>query len=81
MPNPPRMQPLHGKKPGRISPEMPIKYVRLRFVYANPKNQDSYPIYGEWMDLNRVIREAMFANKDYRVMYLEFETKEVQNIT
>ena len=67
-----------AKKPGRMEPDMPVKYLRVRFVYLTG-NPDT-PIYGEWMDVSRVMRQAMFPNEDFDVAYVEFETREVSNV-
>jgi hypothetical protein len=66
------------KKAGRMDPEMPVKYLRVRFVYltGNP----DIPLYGEWMDVEKVMRQAMFPNEDWDVAYIEFETREARNV-
>lgn len=59
------------KKDGRMSPEMPVKNLRFRFVYEGP----SY-IYGEWVNLADAMKLSMFPNEDYPVAYVEFDTKQ-----
>jgi len=66
------------KKAGRMEPDMPVKYLRVRYVYLGP-NADT-PIFGQWYDVEKVMRQALFANEDYDVLYVEFETIEAQNV-
>jgi hypothetical protein len=62
----------YPKKAGRMSPDMPVKYIRLRFVYRGPQSW----VYGEWLDLTAVMRGVMTANGEFPVACVEFETKD-----
>lgn len=64
------------KKLGRFSGNMPMRLIRVRFLYATDKAPT--PIYGEWMDLTSVYGPGMFANPEYQVLKIEFENREVK---